>query len=128
MAVSREQILQDIKDPINRGAGKPIFMIYLTDEIEPYVTKDGKIMDWSGCQLNFMGFYYDLDDAIDAMHYNAMDISEDIFTCGYITVGFQGVYNHAADWYNRMFFKWNNDKEGFFEEENEPKLMRSEII
>lgn len=124
MSVSKEQIKKNVEEAIAKGCGNPIYSIQLTVEIRPYITPDGKAMDWPDSGLNYMGFYYTLDEAIDAMNNNELDIAECCFNYGYITVGFPGVYNDSSGWYNRMFFKWDEDRKGFFECGNEPEIMK----
>lgn len=68
------------------------------------------------------GYYYALDDAIEAMHNNTLDVREHIYNAGFVICRFPGVYN-AAGTNERLYFLWDDNKQGFFEAE-EPEIFR----
>lgn len=75
----------------------------------------------TGCQAD-MGFYYDKQDAIDAMHENACDIRECVYDYGFVIEQMPGLYDAPGYW-RRIYFKWDNERGGFFEAE-EPEQTR----
>lgn len=72
-------------------------------------------------ELNDMGFYYDLHNAIKAMHENRCDIRETCFNAGFILCHFQGLYETTTN-QERMYFLWDDEKEGFYEAEEPEKF------
>ena len=102
----------------------PIFEIMLfeyPDKEMTYPTSKGNVRSgWpdTGCIAN-MGFYYELDTAIQAMNENWCDIQETCYYAGFILCRFPGLYYAAT---SRMYFLWNEKKRGFFEVE-EPKIF-----
>lgn len=86
--------------------------------------KDGKKIP-SGtpyANLNSMGFYYNLDDAVEVMHDNVCDIQETVFHAGFILCRFPGLY-YGAGPDSRIFFLWDEERKGFFEVD-EPELFK----
>lgn len=73
-------------------------------------------------QQKDMGFYYDKQDAIDAMHENACDIRECLFDYGYVIEQHEGLYDCPGS-EQRIYFKWDKDRKGFFEAK-EPEAMK----
>ena len=71
---------------------------------------------------NYMGFYYELDTAIQAMNENWCDIQETCFSAGFILCRFPGLYNSALS-NHRMYFLWDEEKKGFFEAD-EPAIFK----
>lgn len=69
--------------------------------------------------VNTMGFYYDKQDAIDAMHENRADIREYAYDDGYVLIRYPGLYNPVLK-EDKIYFVWDAEREGFFEAE-EPK-------
>lgn len=74
----------------------------------------------TGCMYS-PGFYYDLNDAIEAMHENAADIRECCYNYGFVIRLYPGMYNSACK-DNRIYFAWDDNKKGFFEAD-EPELF-----
>ena len=97
---------------------KPIYRI-LMQEKSGAKLKNG----WpdTGSQSD-MGFYYNKQDAIDAMHENACDIRECVYDYGYVIEQHEGLYD-CPGCESRIYFKWNEEKHGFYEAE-EPKSMK----
>lgn len=75
----------------------------------------------TGAQAN-MGFFYDKQDAIDAMHENALDIRECVYDYGYVIEQHEGLYDCPGS-ESRIYFKWDDDRKGFYEAE-EPESMK----
>jgi len=69
-----------------------------------------------------MGFYYELDSAIKAMHTNSLDIRETVYNAGMVICRFPGLYNCVTK-DGRIYFVWNEEMGGFYEAE-EPPLFR----
>ena len=67
------------------------------------------------------GFYYDVDTAVKAMHENACDIRETVYSAGFVLVKFPGMYSPAGP-KERIYFLWDDERKGFFEAE-EPGLF-----
>lgn len=67
------------------------------------------------------GFYYDVDTAVRAMHENACDIRETVYSAGFVLVKFPGMYSPAGP-KERIYFLWDDERKGFFEAE-EPALF-----
>lgn len=88
----------------------PIFEILLFKNVDEYPN--------IGCE-DHPGFYYELDTAIQAMNENWSDIQDHAFHSGLILCHFPGMYQCAVP-DARMYFVWDKEKEGFFQQE-EPK-------
>ena len=96
---------------------KPIYRILLFSKI-PTLDKLG----WPdyGTQDD-VGFYYEYETAVRAMHENWCDIRECVFQAGFILIHYPGLYG-TADKEQRIYFEWDNDKQGFFEKK-EPTCL-----
>lgn len=103
----------------------PIFEIMLFEnpnkEMIYHESTGGVPSGWpdTGC-IAHMGFYYELDIAIQAMNENWCDIQETCYHAGFILCRFPGLYQAAIE---RMYFLWDKEKEGFFEAE-EPEIFK----
>lgn len=75
----------------------------------------------TGCTGN-MGFYYELDTAIQAMNENWCDIQDYCYYAGFILCHFPGIYNEATQ-DARMYFLWDKENKGFFEVK-EPEIFK----
>ena len=110
----------------NRDGDIPIFKLFLFEKPNEEIISE---KDWNECGLGFpdfgasydSGFYFSLDDAINAMNENVCDMREMIYNAGFILCQFQGVYN-ACITNARMYFVWDEAKKGFYQKE-EPKLF-----
>lgn len=109
----------------NNNAPNPIFEIMLfeyPDKEMTYPTSRGNVYSgWpdTGC-IDHVGFYYELDTAIQAMNENWCDIQETCYYAGFILCRFPGLYYAAT---SRMYFLWDKEKKGFFEAE-EPEIFK----
>lgn len=130
---TKEQILQYVQDmKIKRGNhpdDNPIFQLLLFEKPDaelifdyPDGTKKPSGYPDTGCTAD-MGFYYDIDHAIDAMNKNTCDIRETCYNAGFILCRFQGLYT-SCETDTRMYFRWDNEKQGFFQQE-EPIIFSS---
>lgn len=97
---------------------KPIYRILLFSRI-PTLDESG----WPdfGTQDD-VGFYYEYETAVRAMHENWCDIQEYMFKAGFILTLYPGLYETATS-ENRTYFEWNEEKQGFFEKE-EPNCLK----
>lgn len=130
--VTREDLLEYVrKEHERRGNNpddKPIFSLFLfehPDKERIYDMKDGSkkpsgFPDTGGTYEP--GFYYNLDHAIEAMNENACDIRETCYNAGFILCRFAGMYECCGS-YARMYFVWDDEKKGFFQQE-EPDIFK----
>lgn len=116
---TRDAIISYVEEKVDPIPGfVPIYEIVLFERLREWVTNDGKgsgLPDTSG--FNNMGFYFELDDAIATMHENRCNIRETVFNYGFILVHWPGLYNNSSGDYERMFFEWDEEKQGFYEAE-----------
>ena len=109
----------------NDNVLNPIFEIMVfeyPDKEMTYPTTNGNVRSgWpdTGC-IDHVGFYYELDTAIQAMNENWCDIRETCYHAGFILCRFPGLYQAAL---SRMYFLWDEEKKGFFEAE-EPEIFK----
>ena len=117
---TRESILEWVEKDHQR----PIYEIMVFEHPnKELIGKDGKHLGWpdTGSTGN-MGFYYDIDDAIEAMHTNRCDIQERIYHAGFVMCRREGLYSCVGP-ENRIYFIWDEDRGGFFETD-EPHIFR----
>ena len=96
---------------------KPIYRILLFSKI-PTLDEHG----WPDCGTqDDVGFYYEYETAVQAMHENWCDIHECMFMAGFILIHFPGVYESATK-DHRTYFEWDEERGGFFEKE-EPEFF-----
>lgn len=123
---TREQILNYVSNRTKVEKQNPIFDILLFEheykEKIYHTTKGYKPSGFPDLGSSAdVGFYHDLDDAIQAMHENSCDIRECVYNAGFVLCRFPGLYQCAGSDL-RMYFTWNDEKGGFFEAE-EPKIF-----
>ncbi len=111
----------------NGNTPNPIFEIMLFEypnkEIIYHKTEGDVPSGWPDTgSIGNMGFYYELDTAIQAMNENWADMQETCYFAGFILCHFPGLYN-SADTDQRLYFLWNEEKGGFFEAE-EPQIFQ----
>ena len=73
-------------------------------------------------ETDYPGFYYDVNEAIDTMHNNTCDIREGIYNYGLVLKHYPGMYGNTAGSASRIYFKWDPDRDGYFETEEPPLL------
>ena len=111
----------------NDNSPNPIFEIMLFEypnkEIIYHKPEGDVHSGWpdTGC-VDHMGFYYELDTAIQAMNKNWCDIQETCYYAGFILCRFPGLYNCVGN-EQRIYFLWDEKKQGFFEAE-EPEIFK----
>lgn len=71
---------------------------------------------------NPMGYYYELETAIQAMNENWCDIQETVFHAGFVLCRFPGLYTPVPQ-NARIYFLWDQERGGFFETE-EPEIFK----
>ena len=109
----------------------PIFEIFLFQHPNKELTKekDGKTIHLGfpdfGASEN-CGFYYDIDDSIKALNENWCDIQEHLYHAAFILCHFPGLYS-SATLNERMYFVWDTEKRGFFQQE-EPEIFAHTAI
>jgi hypothetical protein len=109
----------------NSNTLNPIFEIMLFEYPNKemiYHKPEGDVLSgWpdTGC-VDHVGFYYELDTAIQTMNENWGDIQETCYHAGFILCRFPGLYQAAI---HRIYFLWNEEKKGFFEAE-EPEIFK----
>ena len=92
---------------------KPIYRILLFSKI-PTLNERG----WPDCGTqDDVGFYYEYETAVQAMHENWCDIHECTFMAGFILTHFPGLYEAATIGEYRTYFEWDEERGGFFEKE-----------
>ena len=107
------------------NAPNPIFEIMLfeyPDKEIIYHKPEGDVLSSlpdTGC-VNHVGFYYELDTAIQAMNENWGDIQETCYHAGFILCRFPGLYQATI---HRIYFLWDEEKKGFFEAD-EPEIFK----
>lgn len=118
---TRESINRVIED---RDGARPIFRIMVFEHpCKEHVYPTGKHSGFPYLGASDeVGFYYDLDDAIRAMNENWGDIREYTYNAGFILCQFPGLYQ-SSGLDERMYFVWDEDKEGFFQQE-EPEIFK----
>jgi len=92
---------------------KPIYRILLFSKI-PTLDELG----WPDCGTqDDVGFYYEYETAVHAMHENWCDIQDGgLFKSGFILTLYPGCYDSATK-DRRTYFEWNEERGGFFEKE-----------
>ena len=102
----------------------PIYEILVFENPDKeLIYKTGLPLGWPdmGAQ-DVVGFYYDIDDAIDVLHENICDIRETVYDAAFLICRFPGLYNNVGT-EGRMYFLWDNEKDGYFQKE-EPNLFK----
>ena len=123
--MNKEQIYSHINWHHERyGYQKPIFeIIVFKNPDKELVGKNGKPLGFPDTgSLDRVGFYYELDTAIQAMHENWCDIQETCYFAGFVLCKFPGLYQCSVR-DMRIFFLWDEEKKGFFEAE-EPEIFK----
>ena len=118
-------MIRNLTEHEKAHGAQPIYRIMMMSKsgADPIVYETGKNSGFpdTGYKVE-MGFYYDKDLAIEAMHRNGCDIRECCYNYGYVIMQLPGLYQSAGS-DERQYFKWDEDRQGFFEAE-EPELMR----
>ena len=104
---------------------KPIFEIMMMEN-----KGDNEIVYPTGKPSGFpdtgitdtVGFYYELEKSIEALHCNACDLRETVYDAAFVLCRFPGLYDCVPS-EGRMYFIWDKEKEGYFEAE-EPELFK----
>ena len=102
----------------------PIYEILVFDNPnKELVSRDGKNMGCPDMGDTFtVGFYYDVESAIQALNENRCDLRETCYNAAFILCRFPGLYNVATS-SERMYFVWDEERQGFFQTE-EPKIFK----
>lgn len=107
-----------------RGGQPPIYEIYLMREAaKEYILPSGKPTGWPDTSGDSVGFYYELESAVNALHENVLDIRDGgVFNAAFILCKFPGLYSSAGR-DMRLYFLWDEAKDGFWEAE-EPEIFK----
>lgn len=107
-----------------RDGQPPIYEIYLlANAAKEYIIPYGKPTGWPDTSGESVGFYYELESAVDALHENRLDMRDGgVFNAAFILCKFPGLYNSAGD-DMRLYFLWDEAKDGFWEAE-EPEIFK----
>lgn len=92
-----------------------MFFIACFEHLPP-VEKDYDIGD-----CHTFGYFDTYDKAVSRLHNNTYDIHEDVYDYAIIEEVGQGLYPDAK---NRKFFKYDKERDGFFEIEEPERLKR----
>ena len=111
-----------------RDGQPPIYEIYLLDNAaKEYIIPHGKPTGWPDTSGESVGFYYELESAVDALHENRLDMRDGgVFNAAFILCKFPGLYNSAGE-DMRLYFLWDEAKDGFWEAE-EPEIFKHVAI
>lgn len=132
--VTKEEILNNVKTITDKVADpeyKPVFTILMVEKADEELiyhqsTTAGEKKDVrsgfpdTGDTFD-VGFYHNVDDAIEALASNCCDIQEGIYQAGFILCRFPGVYPVVSSGM-RMYFRWNAE-EGKFVQAEEPSIF-----
>ena len=104
-----------------RPKRRPIYSIVLLPDADKEIIypsgKHSGFPDTSG--LFDVGYYFSIQEAVTAMHVNALDIRETVYNAGFVVCRFPGLYDCPGP-EARIFFRWSEEKQGFFEAEEPP--------
>ena len=103
---------------------KPIYEILVfehPDKEDIYTNGTHTGLPDMGAQSN-VGFYYDLQDALDVVYENLCDIRETVYDAAFIICRFPGLYNCVGS-DGRLYFVWDDAKGGYRLTE-EPEIFR----
>lgn len=105
---NREKILRHKRyRDLAYGGADPIYRVL--------TLKGDAVLGWYDVEaIEDDGFYHDLGDAVCAMHMNVCDIHDYDRDFGFIVCEFPGIF-HTDDRADRIFFVWDDIKEGFYE-------------
>ena len=97
---------------------KPIYRILLFSKI-PTLDERG----WPDCGTQEdVGFYYEYETAVRAMHENWCDIQEHVYRAAFLICKFPGLYEGSTT-ESRMYFVWDPNTETFVQQE-EPTFFK----
>ena len=105
------------------GIEKPIFRIFMMENA------DKELVYPAGIKSGFpdmgynvdIGYYWDIEEAVEAVKNNVCDIRETIYDAAFILCHFPGVYQTTTT-ESRMYFRWDEEKKQYCQEE-EPAIF-----
>lgn len=103
---------------------KPIYEILVfehPDKEDIYANGTHTGLPDMGAQSN-VGFYYDLQDALDAVYENICDIRETVYDAAFIICRFPGLYNCVGS-DGRLYFVWD-DANDRYRLAKEPEIFK----
>ena len=129
---SRVQLLACAEEwmKCNPTSGKPIYWIYTVDypdrKAEFYVPWLGRTVAFPASGViesaSFYTIHRELDKAVRFLNTNDMAVQDGCFSGAFILLGFPEIppFNTTE---TRMFFRWDEERRGFFHDE-EPEVFR----
>ena len=124
--ITKEQLLETIRnDKACQNGLEPIFSILLMTKSgndELIFQREGKEVPsgWPDFgDFEEVGFFYDIDSAVRAVHENWADIQDQAFHAAFILCRFPGLYNRTHKGM-RMYFRWDPDAGCFVQQEEPP--------
>ena len=108
-----------------QGYSAPIYAIMLFEHPDKQaISNTGRPLGWPDLgATDWPGFYYSLEDAIDALECNAADMRETIYNAGFVLVHYPGIYNNTAGRRERLYFLWDESRQGYYQAE-EPDIFQ----
>lgn len=123
---TKEELLsyaKEIQDLPSSTKNDPIFEILAFENAEKEcVSPSGKYTGFPDTGIERMvGFYYDFDDAYDAIINNVCDIWETVYNGAFLLCRFPGLFQSVTS-EARMYFTYNKES-GKYEQKEEPELF-----
>ena len=129
---TRENLLKLAKEwqKFNPESKMPEFIIYTFEcpdsKVSYYVPWLGYTMTFPSPGIvedaSFYGLNGDLDQAIQFLNENKAAVQDGCYFAAFIVMRVPGIYPFNTP-ETRMFFRWDEEKQGFFQEE-EPEVFR----
>ena len=89
-----------------KNKDKPIYTMTVLQKIDRFYLNKVEWLPEFG-DIRCVGYYFDLNDAINSVIHNNQDIYEDMYEYCIVEEVPQGIYKHTP---NRYLFKWVEDK------------------
>ena len=101
-----------------------IYRIFVfTNPNKEMLNNEGKPMGWPDVgRMDDVGFYYEKEIAIKALHENWCNIQDHCFNAAFLVQHGPGLYPYTSK-ERRIYFVWDKEKQGFFEQP-EPEIFK----
>ena len=129
--MKREAVLKKFQEYVNwyvkkYGSGnpnlRPIYEIWTMSDIGGVdVNADGKPNGWPSATVEYIGWYPNVEDAVDAVLENRCDIWETCYEGAMVICRYPGLYVPGSN-VNRQMFKWNMATMQYEPLESEPDI------
>ena len=102
-----------------------IYRIFVfTNPNKEMLNNEGKPMGWPDVgRMDDVGFYYEKETAIKALHENWCNIQDHCFNAAFLVQHEPGLYPMSSK-ERRIYFIWDKEKQGFFEQP-EPEIFKN---